>query len=88
MRAKVGGRDAKEIPMTSKQQLRGRKGDRVLVEAHKVGAAARSGKILEVLGTAGAERYRIKWQDGHESVCAPSSDMRFVPKPKPARAKA
>ena len=71
--------------MATKQQFRARKGDRVLVEAPKVGAASRSGSILEVLGEPGSERYRIRWEDGHESVHTPSSDMRI--EPRPARAK-
>ncbi len=66
--------------MATKQQFRARKGDRVQVEAHKVGAASRSGSILQVMGEPGAERYRIRWEDGHESVCAPSSDMSIEPK--------
>lgn len=80
--------ESERSEMATKQQFRARKGDRVLVEAHKVGAASRPGTILEVLGKPGAERYRIRWQDGHESVCAPSSDMSIEPKPAKAKAKA
>ena len=76
--------------MATREGFRARKGDRVLVDAHKVAAGPRSGRVLEVLGTPGTERYRIAWEDGHESVCAPSSDMRFERKrkPKPASATA
>jgi hypothetical protein len=75
--------------MATREGFRARRGDRVLVEARKVGAGARFGRALEVLGTPGTERYRIGWEDGHESVCAPSSDMRFERKrkQKPASAK-
>ena len=68
--------------MAAKQRFRARKGDRVVVEGRKVGAVARAGTILEVLGEPGAERYRIRWEDGRESVYAPSSDTRIEPKPK------
>ena len=72
----------------AKQVSRGRKGDRVLVEGRKLGVAPRAGTILEVLGGPDAERYRIRWDDGRESVYAPSNDTRIEPKPKAARAKA
>ena len=71
--------------MATKQKSRARTGDQVLVEGRKVGVAPRSGTILEVLGEPGSERYRIRWEDGHESVYTPSSDMRI--EPRPARAK-
>lgn len=70
------------------KRFRARRGDRVLVEGRKVGVGSRAGTILEVLGEPGVERYRIRWEDGRESVYAPSSDMRIEPKPKAARAKA
>ena len=72
--------------MATKQRFRGRKGDRVLVAGRKLGAGSRAGTIFEVLGEPGAERYRIRWDDGHESVYAPSSDTRIEPKPKATRA--
>lgn len=53
--------------MATKQQFRARKGDRVRVEAHKVGASPRSGAIVQVMGEPGAERYRIRWDDGHRA---------------------
>lgn len=69
--------------MPAKLQFRGGKGDRVLVEGRKIGVGSRAGTILEVLGEPGAERYRISWDDGHESVYTLSSDARIEPKPKP-----
>ena len=38
-------------------------GDRVVVEAHRVGATQRSGKIVEVLGEGEHEHYRVRWDD-------------------------
>ncbi len=49
-------------------------GDLVIVEGHRIGEARRIGEILEVLGEAGHEHYRVRWDDGHESVFYPSSD--------------
>ncbi|MGE5274087.1 MAG: DUF1918 domain-containing protein [Verrucomicrobiota bacterium] len=48
-------------------------GDLVIVEGHRIGEARRIGEILEVLGEAGHEHYRVRWDD-HESVFYPSSD--------------
>ncbi len=49
-------------------------GDLVIVEGHRIGEARRIGEILEVLGEAGHEHYRVRWDDDHESVFYPSSD--------------
>ena len=49
-------------------------GDLVIVEGHRIGEARRIGEILEVLGEAGHEHYRVLWDDDHESVFYPSSD--------------
>jgi Domain of unknown function (DUF1918) len=46
----------------------------VIVEGHRIGEARRIGEILERLGEAGHEHYRVRWDDGHESVFYPSSD--------------
>jgi Domain of unknown function (DUF1918) len=54
--------------------LRGRPGDIVIVEGHRVGESRRLGEILEVLGTPGHEHYRVHWEDGRETVFYPSSD--------------
>ena len=49
-------------------------GDLVIVEGHRIGEARRIGEILEVLGEARHEHYRVRWDDDHESVFYPSSD--------------
>jgi len=62
----------------------GRVGDRVSVESERIGQHARTGEILEVLGSGGGLHYRIRWDDGHESTFYPSAgSMRIVPKLKP-----
>lgn len=74
--------------MPAQLRFRARKGDRVLVEGRKVGVGSRAGTILEVLGEPGSERYRVRWDDGHESVYTLSSDARIEPKPKPKATRA
>jgi hypothetical protein len=46
----------------------------ILIEGHRVGEGGRSGEILEVLGEPGHEHYRVRWEDGRETVFYPSSD--------------
>jgi hypothetical protein len=54
-------------------------GDVIEIEAHHVGEAHRKGEILEVLGEPGHVHYRVRWEDGAETVFYPSSDARIVP---------
>jgi hypothetical protein len=49
-------------------------GDRIVVESSKVGGARRSGEIIDVIGGAAGQHYRVRWDDGHESTAFPSSD--------------
>ena len=49
-------------------------GDLIVVDGHRLGESSRSGEILEVLGTAEHEHYRVWWEDGHESVFTLGSD--------------
>ena len=51
-----------------------KRGDLVVVSAHRIGEPERVGEILEVLGDPGHERFRVRWDDGHESIFSPSSD--------------
>ena len=50
-----------------------RVGDRIVVESEKVGQAAREGTILEVIEASYGVRYRVRWDDGHESTIRPSA---------------
>ena len=52
-------------------------GDVVVVEGHHVGEGRRTGEILEVLGEHDHEHYRVRWEDGRETVFYPSSDATF-----------
>jgi Domain of unknown function (DUF1918) len=54
-------------------------GDRIVVESTHVGQPRRQGEIVEVVpGDGGNEHYRVRWDDGHESIYFPSSDCRVV----------
>ena len=39
------------------------------------GKPVRRGQIVEVLGRPGHERYRVRWDDGHESIVAPAAGV-------------
>ena len=54
--------------------LRARVGDLVIVEGRRVGQGRRIGEILEVLGQAGHEHYRVHWETDRETVFYPSND--------------
>lgn len=58
-------------------------GDRVIVESERTGEAAREGEILQVLGAGEGLHYRVRWNDGHESIFYPSGgSITVVPKAK------
>jgi len=48
-------------------------GTRVAVESESTERPARMGVIEEVLREAPPGRYRIRWDDGHESVYTPAA---------------
>ncbi len=48
-------------------------GDRIVVESERVGQATREGEILEVIEASYGTRYRVRWDDGHESTIRPSA---------------
>jgi hypothetical protein len=56
----------------------GKPGDRIEI-ASIGGAAARRGRILEVLGGPHHEHYLVRWDDGRESIHYPSDGTRFLP---------
>jgi hypothetical protein len=51
-----------------------RAGDLIEIHGHRQGEASRFGEILEILGSDGHEHYRVRWDDGHESIFTPGSD--------------
>jgi hypothetical protein len=55
------------------------RGDRLVVESIHVGQPRREGEVVEVVpGDSGHEHYRVRWDDGHESIYFPSSDCHVV----------
>lgn len=51
-----------------------RVGDLVVISGHRVGESERTGEILELLGEASNRRFRVRWDEGHESMFYPGSD--------------
>ncbi len=51
-------------------------GDVIEIEGRAVGTPGTSGEILEVLGDPTHPHFRVRWEDGHESIYYPSSDAR------------
>ena len=43
-------------------------GDAIVVDSLSVGAPPRRGEILEVVHDDAGEHYRVRWDDGHETV--------------------
>ena len=50
-------------------------GDVIVVEGHRVGEGRRTGEILEILGSPGHEHYRVRWEDGRETIFYPGGDV-------------
>jgi hypothetical protein len=48
-------------------------GDRIEVEAESTDRLPRTGVIEEVVREAPSARYRIRWDDGHESIYTPAA---------------
>jgi hypothetical protein len=60
--------------------------DRIVVESEKVGRPAREGEILEIIEASYGTRYRVAWDDGHESTFNPSAgSAQVVPAAKATR---
>jgi hypothetical protein len=61
--------------------------DRIVVDSEKVGTPAREGDILEVIEASYGTRYRVIWDDGHESTFRPAyGSARVIPaKKRPAK---
>ena len=58
-----------------------RAGDRVKVESESTKRPPRTGVIEEVVRGAPSPRYRISWDDGHESIYAPAAGALHAAEP-------
>jgi hypothetical protein len=56
--------------------------DRIVIESEKVGRPAREGEILEVIEASYGTRYRVAWDDGHESTINPAAGSAHIVHPK------
>ena len=48
-------------------------GDRVQIESESTERPPRTGVVEEVVHGSGHPRYRIRWEDGHESIYTPAA---------------
>ncbi len=53
-------------------------GDEMVVDFMGTGHPSRKGEILEVLGEGDRTHYRVRWDDGRESVFFPGSTAHVV----------
>jgi hypothetical protein len=61
----------------------GKTRDRIVVESEKVGQPAREGEIIEIIEASYGTRYRVIWDDGHESTLGPTAgSAKVIPAPK------
>jgi Domain of unknown function (DUF1918) len=58
-------------------------GDRVIVESESTQRAHRAGTIEEIIREQ-PPRYRIRWDDGHESIYTPAAGALHVERGAPA----
>ena len=53
-------------------------GDEIVVDNMDLGHPPRKGEVLEVMGDGDDQHYRVRWDDGHESVFFPASTAHAV----------
>ena len=59
--------------------LHGSVGDQIVVDGVHVNDPPRHGEIVAVLGTDDGEHFRVRWDDGHESIFFPGATTHLVP---------
>src|SRR4051812_9815614 len=75
----LGGGAGSFIPWIGGDRMRAKQGDQIVIDTTTLDALRRHGEVIEVIGQGEREHYRIRWQDGHESVYFPGPDARVVP---------
>jgi hypothetical protein len=53
-------------------------GDEIVVDATHTGESSRDGEIVEIIDRGGVVHYRVRWDDGHETVFFPGSTTHVV----------
>ena len=61
--------------------MRAEVGDHIVIETVTLDSPRRHGEVVEVIGQADRRHYRVRWQDGHESVYFPGPDARVTDTP-------
>jgi hypothetical protein len=65
----------------SQLHRRAEPGALIVVEGHRVGDRRRLGEILDVLGSPEHEHYRVRWEEGTETIFYPgASDATIEPR--------
>lgn len=54
-------------------------GDRVVTRGRTVGAADRTGEVIELRGSADEPLLVVRYDDGHEAILSPGGDTQIVP---------
>jgi hypothetical protein len=61
--------------------MQAKPGDRIAVETEHVGEPEREGEVLEIIEGSTSFTYRVRWQDGRETLFTPMAGaMRIVEK--------
>jgi hypothetical protein len=53
-------------------------GDEIVVDSAHTGESRREGQILEIREQGGVQHFRVRWDDGHETIFYPGSDAHVV----------
>jgi Domain of unknown function (DUF1918) len=64
----------------------GNVGDTIVIESERAGATGRRGVIEDVF-QGQRPRYRVRWEDGHTSVLAPSAGSARIERKRRTKAK-
>jgi Domain of unknown function (DUF1918) len=62
--------------------MKARVGDVISVDSEKAGTPPREGNVLEVIEAEFGTRYRVRWEDGHESTIHPLAGSIHIREPK------
>ncbi|GGO51369.1 MULTISPECIES: DUF1918 domain-containing protein [Streptomyces] len=54
--------------------MRASVGDRLLIHGRIVGQQDRTAEVVEILGEDGGPPYRVRFEDGHETLMSPGPD--------------
>jgi Domain of unknown function (DUF1918) len=66
------------VVLTGGGRMHAKQGDQIVIDTTTLDTLRRHGEVIEVMGQGEREHYRVRWQDGHESVYFPGPDARVV----------